>query len=102
MHPQLDVQRRVLFRAYQRYLASERALVEAMITALNWLPDLGTPSIELIGNSGSRIRRLYEGRERAMARVRLAQQALEDAERRMKRRGMTHVLLIGVHPASGA
>ncbi|OSQ42795.1 hypothetical protein MGEO_20260 [Marivita geojedonensis] len=88
------VQRRVLIRAYQKYLASERAFEDARRSALMWFPGMDTRHIEPIGNPGSLIRQLYDRRERAIARLRLAQKALDDAQSRLTRRRSHQVLLI--------
>jgi hypothetical protein len=100
MHRRFEVQRRILFQAYQRYLACERALDEAQSIALSWFPEAHVRGLEQIGNPGSRIRQLYERRDRAVARLRLARQALEEAQRGVRARGRQHLFLIELreHP----
>lgn len=94
MERRYRVQRRVLIRAYQTYLASERAFEDARRAALTWFPGVDTRHIEPIGNPGSLIRQLYDRRERAIARLRLAQKALDDAQSRLGQRTTRRVLLI--------
>jgi len=95
MHRQLQVQRRILFSAYQRYLTSDRALEIARSKALRWFPEAAARKTELIGNPGSRIRYLYERRNRAIARLNLARQALLEARNRGQDRGVDTIYLIG-------
>jgi hypothetical protein len=83
MHEYLDVQRRVLIIAYRRYLTADQALQAARIAALSWFPEAPRRGTTLIGDPGSRIRRLNDGRDRALARLTLARQELEAAQRRM-------------------
>jgi len=46
------------------------------------------------GDPGSRIRRLYERRDRALARLSLARQALAEAQDRLRKRRSRPVYLI--------
>jgi hypothetical protein len=48
----------------------------------------------LIGDPGSRVRHLYEHHDRALARLKLARQALEEAQSRFRSRsrGVVHLL----------
>ena len=85
MHEHLEVQRRVLVVAYRRYLVADQAVYAARTSALSWLPDAPPRSIALIGDPGSRIRRLHDRRDRALARLALARQALEEAHNRQRR-----------------
>lgn len=86
MHEHLEVQRRVLIVAYRRYLVADQALQVARAAALSWFPEAPPRSTMLIGDPGSRIRRLYDRREQALALLDLARQELEEAQRRMRQR----------------
>lgn len=93
MHRHLEPQRRVLVIAYQRYLAADRALQSARSNAMSWLPKAPSRHTSLIGDPGSHIRRLYEHHDRALARLALAREALEEAESRMRKRRRRTVYL---------
>ena len=97
MRRHLEPQRRVLVIAYQRYLAADRALQSARATALSWLPEAPTRHTPLIGDPGSRVRRLYEQRDRALARLTLARRALEEAQSRTRQHTSRTLYLIQVH-----
>jgi hypothetical protein len=86
MHEHLEVQRRILIVAYRRYLAADQALQAARTAALVWFPEAPPRNTMLIGDPGSRIRRLHDRRERALARLALARQELEAAQRRAQQR----------------
>ena len=84
MHENLEVQRRVLIIAFRRYIVADIALEMARSSAARWFPDAPARSTALIGNPGSKIRRLYERHERALARLELARRALREAERSLR------------------
>jgi hypothetical protein len=86
MDEHLEVRRRVLIVAYRRYLVADQALQAARASALSWFPEAPPRSTMPIGDPGSRIRRLYDRRDRALARLSLARQELEEAQRRMRQR----------------
>lgn len=85
MHADLATRRRVLQLTYQRYLAADRALEMALREVRAWLPDQAWPSIAIIGNPGSNIRRLFDQRERTVAQLEVARQKLEVARQRLAR-----------------
>lgn len=93
MHSHLEAQRRILIVAYRRYLAEDRALQVARSSALSWFPKAPAKATLPIGDPGSRIRRLYERRDRAIARLILARRALEEAQSRLRVRGDRTLLL---------
>lgn len=99
MHPDLGVQRRVLIRSYRLYLDADRNWTIAVREAKNWFPAGQRPRGAVIGDRHSRIRRLYEARERALHRLLLAREKLENARRRLagprERERMT-ILLLGL------
>ncbi|MDU8945815.1 hypothetical protein [Ovoidimarina sediminis] len=84
--------RRVLVISYQRFLAADRAWVEASDAAREWVR--GMPkSVLAIGAPRSRIRSLYSKRERALTRLQVAKLKLEEARVRFE------VKQVKVHPA---
>lgn len=84
--------RRVLVISYQRFLAADRAWIEASDAAREWVR--GMPkSVLAIGAPRSRIRSLYSKRERALTRLQVAKLKLEEARVRFE------VKQVKVHPA---
>lgn len=97
MHPDLGVQRRVLIRSYRLYLDADRNWTIAVREAKSWFPAGQGPRGPMIGDRHSRIRRLYEARERALHRLLLAREKLENARRRLATpRERTTILLLGL------
>ena len=83
MHADLATRRRVLQLTYHRYLAADRSLEMALREMRAWFPDQVQPSIAIIGNPGSTIRRLVDQRERTVAQLEVARQKLEVARQRL-------------------
>lgn len=83
MDEHLEVQRRILIVAYRRYLVADQSLQAARAAALSWFPEAPPRSNMLIGDPGSRIRRLLDRRDRALARLYLARRELEAAKSRL-------------------
>lgn len=96
MHRQLEAHRRFLILAHQRYFAADRALETARSTARSWFPEALARSTTLIGDPGSRVRHLYERRDRARARLALVHQALEESQDRIRRHNRQAVYLISL------
>lgn len=99
MHGYLEVQRRTLFEAYRRFLAADRALQKARAEALRWFPGAVARQTLLIGDRGSRMRRLTERRDRALARLMRVREELEAAQSEARRRSIRVVHLIACSPA---
>jgi hypothetical protein len=93
MQPDLDLRRRVLVKFYRRYVAADRAWVLETRSAATWLPEAPPGKLALIGNPGSRVRRLYDRREEALERLLAARAKLETARRRQAAR--TILLICG-------
>jgi hypothetical protein len=93
MPSNLDLRRRVLVKYYRRYAAADRAWVLETRSAVSWLPETPPEKLALIGNPGSRVRRLYERREEALERLHAARAKLESARRRQASR--TVLLICG-------
>lgn len=81
MKPDVETHRRVLLVMYRRYLRAERACRLAQREALSWFPARTRPSVRPIGDPGSRIRRLYEHRNKLLAQLTLAHQELNELRR---------------------
>ena len=82
MQSDLDPRRRLLVKLYRRYVAADRAWVLEARAAVSWLPETPPEKLALIGNPGSRVRRLYDRREDALDRLHVALAKLEVARRR--------------------
>lgn len=83
MHADLANRRRVLQVIYLRYQDADRALKMAIEEMKTWFPNDGQPRSSTIGNPGSRIRRLYEQRERAVLQLGVAHLKLNVARQRL-------------------
>ncbi|KRS16363.1 hypothetical protein [Roseovarius indicus] len=83
MHTELKTRRRVLLVTYRRYLEAERALTVARQEMKAWFPAASRPLDTAIGQPGSRIRGIYDRRERAMLQLATAKAKLEQARRRL-------------------
>jgi hypothetical protein len=94
MKPDHQTYRRVLQIYYRRYLRAERALRIAQNEAASWLPTKQHRMVLLIGNPGSRMRELYERRNRAMEQLSLVQQEF-DALRKPIPSARARIMLIG-------
>jgi len=86
MQPELEAPRRLLLVAYRRYVEADRDWTVAARAARAWFPALDAPPRGVIGQPGSRLRRLYDRRERALQRLLAAREKLERARRRVRRR----------------
>ena len=86
MHTDLATRRRVLQLTYQRFLDADRVWSMALRDVKTWFPSANQPNPFTIGNPGSRIRRLYEKRERAMLQLHAARLKLRVARKRMAER----------------
>lgn len=83
MHTELETRRRVLLVTYRRYIEAERALTVARREMQAWFPPASRPRDTAIGQPGSRIRGIYDRRERAMLQLATAKAKLEEARRRL-------------------
>ncbi|WP_347312031.1 hypothetical protein [Defluviimonas sp. SAOS-178_SWC] len=100
MHPDLDVQRRVLVKSYRLYLDADRNWTIAIKEAQSWFPADRRSGAMLVGEPHSRMRQLYEKRERALQRMLLAREKLKNARRRLGHerqpdRVSTRIFLLG-------
>lgn len=98
MHADLETRHRVLLLVYRRYLAADRAWSLAPREVKAWFPSDNQPNPFTIGDPGSRIRRLYDNRDRAMLQLHAARLKLRLARRRIAERNrktqMTRALFL--------
>ena len=83
MHPDFKLRRRVLTKTYENYLAADRAWIEASREVQTWMPRLSRRSTFAIGNPGSRLRAIYDRRDRALRLLTVARLKLENAKQRV-------------------
>ena len=83
MHPDLELRRRVLTKTYRSYLAADRAWIDASREVQTWVPRQSRLTMSAIGNPGSRIRAIYDGRDRALRQLMVARLKLESAKQRV-------------------
>ena len=86
MHTYLVTRRRVLLVNYQRYLEADRAWDTALREVRTWFPSSSQSGLLAIGNPGSKIRKIYEQRERALMQLEAAHLKLETARQRLNAR----------------
>ena len=83
MHRYLHVRRRYLRLSYDRYVAADREWARAIEEAQSWFPREGLSEHFSMGNPGSRLRKLFEQRERALLRLQSARQKFDEARARL-------------------
>ena len=98
MHGYVGIHRRTVLQAYHRFLAADRSLQEARSAALVWNTERPPQKTMLMGNTGSRVRRLYERRDRALERLTLLRQALNEEKKRKRQLFRRSVLLLEMRP----
>lgn len=94
MVPELHLRKRMLTRCYRRFLAADLAWQRAAAEAAAWFPAPSHSRHMALGNPGSRVRRLYEVRARAVAQLQVARDKLQIAQRRLARRSAQPVLVL--------
>ncbi len=100
MHADLKSRRRLLVNASQSYLVADGAWRQGLREARAFIPDAINHNVWKIGNLGSRIRKLYEARDRALQRLVAAQLKIQVAKKRIQnRQSQTHhaTLFLEVH-----
>ncbi|MCV2869913.1 hypothetical protein OEW28_14875 [Defluviimonas sp. WL0002] len=86
MHRDLSVQRRALSKSYRLYLDADRRWTVAVQETKSWFSGTTRPPTAFLGDPGSRVRRLYDARDRALQRLLVARGKLEEARRRLRDR----------------
>ncbi len=84
MHPYLEIRRRMLDKATRRYAEADTALRQALEQAALLVPGAIGRGYLMIGNPGSRVRRLYDERDRALQRLAAARAKLHEARGRVR------------------
>lgn len=95
MHRDLDQNRRLLAMAYQRYIEAELVWIRARGAARAWFPEDSRPYRWTMGSPQSRLRRIYERRQRAILQLAVARQKFRRAKARMENRRRLILLLPG-------
>lgn len=98
MHPDLATRRRLLVVTYRGYIDADRAWVAAASEARSWFPLAERPVAMVIGDPGSRLRSLYDMREKALMRLQAARAKLAEAEARLDRKRAVRVRLLLARP----
>lgn len=86
MTPDLEPRRRALVVFYRRYVRADRAWRLAQGEARSWFPAGERPAVPPIGDAGSRLRRLYDRRDKALAQLATAHREFNAVRRRSPRR----------------
>ena len=86
MQSELATRRRALRVTYLRYIEADCAWREALEEMRAWFPATLRPNRDAMGNPGSRIRRLYEERARALVLLEAAHAKLDTARARLDQR----------------
>ncbi|SDC62647.1 hypothetical protein [Ruegeria marina] len=84
MHPYLKIRRRMLDKALRRYALADAAWRRGLEQAALLVPGAMGRGHVMIGNPGSRVRRLYDERDRALQRLAAARTKLHEARRRIR------------------
>lgn len=82
MHPDLRTRRHVLTLMYRRYLEVDLEWSMTLREAQTWFPPQAPLPRTSIGETGSRVRRAYERRDRALQQLHVAKLQLEVARQR--------------------
>ena len=83
---ELRTRRRAVALAYRRYVEADYAWNSSTQSAMSWFPDARQGHVAVIGNPGSKVRRLYRQRERAMLQLETARLTLNVAKSRLLKR----------------
>ncbi|GHF51864.1 hypothetical protein [Seohaeicola zhoushanensis] len=89
----LETQRRVLVLTIQRYQEADRDWSAAAREARSWFPGARRGMAVVIGSPGSRVRKLYDRREKALQQLAVARRNLDEAKARLARRHRVMLLL---------
>ena len=95
MTPELEPHRRALLTVYRRYLDEDRVWRLAQREALSWFPTRTHPSVQLIGDPGSPLRRIHDRRDRALVYLQVIRLQLQETRRRTTR----HVRILALPPS---
>ena len=83
---ELRTRRRAVALAYRRYVEADHAWNRSTQKAMSWFPDARQGHVAIIGHPGSKVRRLYNQRERAMLQLETTRLKLNVAKSRLLKR----------------
>ncbi|PSL18927.1 hypothetical protein [Shimia abyssi] len=83
MHPALRTRHRFVVHATLAFTKADNALRLAQRETRALMPDITSAKVRLIGHPGSRMRRLYDDRNRALERMQVAYLKLDRARSRL-------------------
>ena len=95
MERDLDQSRRLLAITYQRYIEADLGWVRARRAARAWFPKESLPYRWTMGSPQSRLRHIYETRQRALVQLATARRKFQRAKQRMEMRRRVILLLSG-------
>ncbi len=101
MHRDLDQSRRLLARNYRRYIEAELGWIRARRAARAWFPEDSRPYRWTMGSPQSRLRQIYERRQRAILQLATARQKFRRAKAGMENRRRAIFLLPGPFDGQG-
>ncbi len=93
MRAELHMRYRLLLRAERRFESADRHWHAAARAARALFPAPARPPVLPIGDPGSRVRRLWERRERDLLALLAARAALDRARRRQRPEGVPRLLI---------
>ncbi|OWU77152.1 hypothetical protein [Phaeobacter sp. 22II1-1F12B] len=82
MQPELLTRRRALRLTLERYDKADREWRDALVEMRSWFPMSAGAFTGAMGNPGSRIRKIYDTRARALMQFEVALQKFENARQR--------------------
>lgn len=100
MHADLRVRRKLCIVAYCEYLPADRAWAVALSEASAFVPDSVGHGYWRLGDRGSRIRGLYDQRDRALQKLEVAHKKLTDAKSRLSLRSQKAQNPLHLEPAT--
>jgi hypothetical protein len=83
MYSDLAVRRRVLLVTYERYLKADRDWDTELREVRTLFPSSSQPRLLIIGDRGSRIRKIHDERQRALMQLQAAHLKFETAKQRL-------------------
>ncbi|TCL07973.1 hypothetical protein BXY66_0004 [Shimia isoporae] len=83
MHPDLKTRHRLFVQASQSYAVADRAWRIGLRNARSLVPIAVSSKVSTLGAPGSRIRKLYEDREKALQRFQVAHVKFDIARARI-------------------
>jgi hypothetical protein len=98
MHAYVGFHRRMVLLAYHRFLAADRSLQKAQSAALSLISRPVSQKMMLLGDPGSRMRKLHERRDRALVRLKMLRQVLHEDQKSKRQRPTQNLLFCEMRP----